>query len=90
MIAKSERDKARRLRALNFINASKSAAKCCCCGNADPRVLEFHHWFPESKSFGISEARRLRLRPERIAAEIAKCVAVCSNCHQIIELECII
>ena len=90
MIAKSERDKARRLRALHFINATKNSAKCVCCGNTDPHVLEFHHFIPASKSFGISSAIRLRLSPAKIAMEIAKCVAVCSNCHQIIELECII
>ena len=90
MIAKSVRDRARRQRAIDYINDRKRSAKCFHCGLADARCLEFHHWNPASKSFGISEAIRLRLRLERIAAEIAKCVAVCSNCHQIIEIECII
>ena len=90
MIAKAIRDKARRERALNFINSRKNTLKCFCCKNADPRVLEFHHWNPQSKAFGISEAIRLRFSPDKIAREMVKCVAVCSNCHQIIEIECII
>jgi hypothetical protein len=90
MITKSVRDKVRRQRALNFINASKKSARCIHCGLADSRCLEFHHWNPDSKGFGISAAIRLRLSPAKIAAEMTKCVPVCSNCHQIIEIECII
>jgi hypothetical protein len=90
MTDKATRDKARRLRALNFINASKQSSACFTCGLADFRCLEFHHWNPDSKAFGISAAIRLRLSPDKIAREMAKCVPVCSNCHQIIEIECII
>jgi hypothetical protein len=47
MIAKSTRDKARRIRALDFINASKRSARCIHCGLADPRCIEYHHWNPD-------------------------------------------
>jgi hypothetical protein len=90
MTAKSTRDKTRRQRALDFINASKRSASCIHCGLADPRWIEFHHWNPDSKAFGISAAIRLRFSPDKIAREMVKCVAVCSNCHQIVEIECII
>ena len=90
MIAQSTRDKARRQLALNFINASKKSARCIHCGLADFRCIEYHHWNPAGKAFGISKAIRLRMTPEKIAREMAKCVPVCSNCHQIIEIECII
>jgi hypothetical protein len=90
MIAKSAQDKARRQRAIDYINDRKRSAKCIHCGLADPRCIEYHHWNPDSKAFGISAAIRLRLSPDKIAREMMKCVAVCSNCHQIIEIECII
>jgi hypothetical protein len=90
MIAKSERDRARRQRTIDYINDRKKSASCIHCGLADSRCLEFHHWNPDSKAFGISSAIRLRMAPKKIAAEMTKCVPVCSNCHQIIELECII
>ena len=84
MIAKSTRDKARRQRALNFINASKKSARCIHCDLADPRCIEFHHWNPDSKAFGISEAIRLRMTPDKIAREMAKCVAAYCNCQAIL------
>ena len=90
MIAKFVRDRARRQRAIDYINDRKRSASCIHCGLADSRCLEFHHWNPDSKAFGISEAIRLRMTPDKIAAEMKKCVPVCSNCHQIIEIECII
>jgi hypothetical protein len=90
MIVKSVRDKARRQRAIDYINDRKRSASCIHCGLADSRCLESHHWNLDSKEFGISEAIRLRMTPDRIAREMMKCVAVWSNCHQIIEIECVI
>jgi hypothetical protein len=90
MIAKSERDKQRRKAAIDFINECKKSAKCFHCGLADPRCIEFHHWNPESKQFGISETIRLRMNQDRIAQEMEKCISVCSNCHAVIEIECVI
>jgi hypothetical protein len=90
MIAKAIRDRARGQWAIDYINDRKRSVSCIHCGLADSRCLEFHHWNPDSKAFGISEAIRLRMTPDKIAREMAKCVAVCSNCHQIIEIECII
>ena len=90
MIAKSVRDRARRQRAIDYINDRTRSASCSNFGLADSRCIEFHHWNPDSKAFGISAAIRLRLSPDKIAREMMKCVAVCSNCHQIIEIECII
>src|SRR6516165_1021351 len=90
MIAKSERDKQRRKAAIDFINECKKSAQCAHCGLADPRCIEFHHWNPDSKAFGISQAIRLRMNPDRIAQEMEKCVPVCSNCHAVIDIECVI
>jgi hypothetical protein len=86
--ANAERDKQRRKTAIEFINASKKSARCIHCGLADSRCIQFHHWNPESKQFGISEAIRLRMSPNRIAQEMEKCITVCSNCHAVIEIEC--
>jgi len=87
---KAERDKQRRKAAIDFINECKKSAKCAHCSLADPRCIEFHHWNPDSKAFGISQAIRLRMNPGRIAREMEKCIPVCSNCHAVIEIECVI
>ena len=87
---KAERDKQRRKAAIDFINECKKSAKCAHCGLADPRCIEFHHWNPDSKAFGISQAIRLRMNPGKIAQEMEKCIPVCSNCHAVIEIECVI
>jgi len=76
---KAERDKQRRKAAIDFINECKKSAKCAHCGLADPRCIEFHHWNPDSKAFGISQAIRLRMNPGKIAQEwrnVFRCVPI--------------
>jgi hypothetical protein len=52
------------------------------CGNTFPPVcMDFDHRDADSKSFNI--ASRIQLSIEKLAAEIAKCDLVCSNCHRI-------
>jgi hypothetical protein len=90
MISQSQRDKQRRETAIEFITKCKKSAKCVHCGLADPRCIEFHHWNPDSNAFGISQAIRLRMNPDKISQEMKKCIPVCSNCHAVIEIECVI
>jgi hypothetical protein len=49
------------------------------CGETDPMVLEFDH--VRAKSMEVSKLKWWSSRPERIAAEIAKCEVRCVNCH---------
>jgi hypothetical protein len=53
---------------------------CHICGESDPRVLEFDHEDPETKSGNISEMYTYSKR--KILEEIAKCKVMCANCHR--------
>jgi len=60
----------------------KSSKRCERCGEADPDCLEFHHRDPTKKEIDlgyiVSCASWSR---ERILEEVAKCDALCANCH---------
>lgn len=53
---------------------------CQRCGEADPRVLEFHHI--EGKDRAVSELVAGGYPLAKILAEISKCQVLCSNCHR--------
>jgi hypothetical protein len=55
---------------------------CVDCGVTDPRVLEFDHRDPSTKSFSIG-AVKARYTWDRMLEEIAKCDVRCANCHRI-------
>jgi transcription elongation factor Elf1 len=48
-------------------------------------VFDFHHVFPDQKSFGISGSGITRSW-ESVQLELRKCIIVCSNCHRQISL----
>jgi hypothetical protein len=53
---------------------------CTCCGESDPRVLEFHH-----EGNKENEVSRLMGRGASLGvlkAEMEKCVDLCANCHR--------
>lgn len=58
----------------------KATYSCARCGNADFRVLEFHHADPSIKETEVSNA--LYWSKDKINAEIAKCEVLCVNCHR--------
>lgn len=60
-----------------------SDKQCAICNINDPRVLEFDHINPTSKSFGISRAVHDLFGWEKILEEIEKCQILCANCHKI-------
>jgi hypothetical protein len=59
----------------------KKTLSCKCCGLDDYRVLEFHHL--ADKQGNISHMVSAGYSWKTINKEIAKCVALCSNCHRI-------
>jgi hypothetical protein len=60
-----------------------SDKSCERCGVSDPRVLEFDHIDPKSKSFSIARGISDILSWENILVEIKKCQVLCANCHKI-------
>jgi hypothetical protein len=55
-------------------------------GNVDKlykcsNLLHFHHRDPKQKEFNVGEWIRNGVSLERLKAEIAKCDALCANCH---------
>lgn len=56
---------------------------CEKCEISDPRVLEFDHIDPASKSFSIARAMNNTVSWEAILLEIKKCQVLCANCHRI-------
>jgi len=53
---------------------------CSICGESDPRVLEFDHINPETKSNNVSEL--YTYSEKKIMEEISKCRVLCANCHR--------
>lgn len=63
-----------------------STHPCTRCGEADYRVLEFHH-VRGSKENDISVIIGRGSSLEKLKAEIEKCEVVCANCHRKITAE---
>jgi hypothetical protein len=70
-----------------FIQQQKVGLFCKRCGNADIRVLDFHHNDKRSKEASISSMAKRGWSNEHILQEIAKCEVLCSNCHRILHWE---
>jgi hypothetical protein len=66
-----------------WLDDYKRTLRCSRCGFADYRALEFHHLEGLEKDFNVADMIRSGLARRAILREIAKCVVLCSNCHQI-------
>lgn len=55
---------------------------CVRCDEVDPACLDFHHLDPSQKGGAVKEFVRRGASRERVMAEVAKCVILCSNCHR--------
>jgi hypothetical protein len=56
--------------------------KCWVCGYDKCRqALEFHHFDPKQKEFGLS-AREMQYAWKRVWKEAQKCCLLCANCHR--------
>lgn len=60
-----------------FIESLKT--ECCKCGEDRPWVIQFHHINPENKLFNVTVCGTRS--KSTIWKEVAKCVCLCSNCH---------
>ncbi len=66
-----------------WLTEYKRALRCSTCGFADYRALEFHHPDGQDKDFNVGDMIRCGYSRETMLHEIAKCIVLCSNCHQI-------
>ena len=57
---------ARRNATKTFLRKVKALASCIHCGLKDYRLSDFHHLFPNSKNFSLSEAVNRRMGIERL------------------------
>lgn len=69
--------KEKKLRAVAFFGGVCFLCKC----GYPAMVFEFHHLDSKKKDFEIATRGMQRSWP-RIAAELAKCVMLCANCHR--------
>jgi hypothetical protein len=53
---------------------------CCCCSEAEPVALDFHHM--RDKAVLVSKLPSLCAKWSRVVAELVKCVVICANCHR--------
>lgn len=78
--AKRDGDRVIRFRIYAKVARIKAERGCLQCGERDPLVLDFNHRDRSQKEYTI--ARILTKEWDVIAAEIAKCDVLCSNCHR--------
>lgn len=64
-----------------WFQSLKLTCVCCCCGQSDPRCLDFHHRDPNQKEDTISNLVKQGYSEKKILAEIDKCDVLCANCH---------
>ena len=54
----------------------------CPCGENHIACLEFHHQNSKKKEFDVSNFAKSGYSKDKVLAEIAKCIVMCSNCHR--------
>lgn len=63
-----------------YVRLYKAARGCNACGEREPVVLDLHH-HQQDKEFTVA-AMLGHVSMKRLAAEMAKCIVLCSNCHR--------
>ena len=59
----------------------KSKSHCLRCRENHPACIQFHHLDKTQKDFNIADMVRSGFGIKRIEKELAKCIALCANCH---------
>lgn len=67
---------------MQLVSDVKKDKGCQNCKENDPDCLDFHHIDPKEKEFTISEQVRKKVNPDKLLAEINKCIVLCANCHR--------
>ena len=58
--------------------------QCIKCGfEGHPAQFDCHHRDPSTKSFSISDAKKLKLSNAALITELTKCDLLCANCHRL-------
>lgn len=66
----------------DFLRSVKALLGCANCDyNEHGAAIDFHHVVEDSKVFTLGMRTLVSL--PRIFDEMAKCVALCSNCHRV-------
>jgi len=84
---KRETANLRKKRNRKWFASKKADSECSECGFDHPASIDFHHRKDEIKEFSISDGVQGQFSIERLEKEIAKCRALCSNCHRILHYE---
>jgi hypothetical protein len=63
-----------------LVYADKIAKGCSRCPERRPSCLQYHHLDPSTKVAGIGKLMQSAY-PDVAAAEMAKCILLCANCH---------
>jgi hypothetical protein len=80
-IVRARKNDARYKQQVDQIIAAWKVDGCRLCHEVAVCCLVAHHVDPTGKDFSIGDGRVKKIGPKRIAAELAKCVCLCSNCH---------
>ena len=83
--ARREHDKQQRLhrytRLRKWYRAYKAGVGCMLCPETHPACVSFHHRDPNTKKFEVSVGVTRIYSVKNLLTEIAKCDAICHNCH---------
>lgn len=74
-----EKAKAYREAGRERLNRYKSRLVCSNCGESRWWLLDFHHVDPSEKD---REVCKLIDAPNKLEAELEKCIVLCANCHR--------
>lgn len=66
----------------NIVDEFLRTHSCVDCGEADPVVLDFDHVDPKLKHGDVGRMQH-GAGPDRLRAEMDKCVIRCGNCHRL-------
>lgn len=79
--------KARRLELKRWFREEYLPIQKCQCGESHPACIDFHHIDPTTKDRSIARILHDTRSKNTLLKELAKCVAICANCHRKLHYE---